>query len=221
MSHTNRQKQRCEGCLKPFYTKDLVEDNGALLCLETCAKQWYALATAPGKDVRVKKELRRQIRIHSMEHLIEDVFAPSQKVEKVRNTKKGTVRRLESERIVPGYLLVLCYWCPDVFHFLLGIEYVDRVLPTNENPTPLTNAEVVRLIQRSEPSVSTEQLQPVVLSFRVGDKVRLSEGAFKGIVGTVESITGPKTDPDIKISGLVWGQEVKIEAKWKAVVKVK
>jgi transcriptional antiterminator NusG len=59
---------------------------------------------------------------------------------------------------------------------------------TYGKPTPMTDADVERIIKLVHPDVDQEQAPKTSIPFRPGDRVRVKEGNFQSLEGDVDRI---------------------------------
>jgi transcriptional antiterminator NusG len=59
---------------------------------------------------------------------------------------------------------------------------------TYGKPTPMTDADVERIIKLVHPDVDQEQVPKTSIPFRSGDRVRVKEGNFQSLEGDVDRI---------------------------------
>ena len=90
-------------------------------------KKWYSLRVISGKEKKIRERLVAEITRSGWSDIVTQVIVPSEKVYKIRNSKKVIIER----NILPGYLLVEAQPekfsaeivqhianMPDIIHFL-------------------------------------------------------------------------------------------------------
>ena len=90
---------------------------------------------------------------------------------------------------MPGYILVEAKLVGEIAHELRSTPNCLGFLGGMENPVPLRDSEVNRILAQAEdPEEGVEVMVPFVL----GDGVKVMDGPFKGFSGQVESIDEEK-----------------------------
>jgi transcription antitermination factor NusG len=129
-------------------------------------KRWYAVQVYTGRE---------QLTAESMRERSFDEFTP---VQKVRRRWSDRVKEIEAA-LFPGYLF--CHMTPEMQAPLKMVPGVLGVVGFGQRIIPIDDAEIesIRVITESGLiSESHPYLQP-------GSKVRISDGPFAGIEGTV------------------------------------
>ena len=52
------------------------------------AKKWYVVRTAGGKEKKAKEYIEKEIEIHGLQHLVSQVFIPTEKYFEIKNGKR-------------------------------------------------------------------------------------------------------------------------------------
>jgi len=153
---------------------------------------WYVIHTYSGHENKVKANLEQRIRAMGMSEQILQVLIPTQKVAEVKNGKKRTYVKT----FFPGYILVqtavqLRPSTPSdedqkIWYTIRNTPGVMGFVGSGSNPIPLDEKEVENILQVSEGKEDEEEA-PVV-TFVVGDKVKVIDGHFAGFPGEVSEI---------------------------------
>jgi transcription elongation factor/antiterminator RfaH len=130
---------------------------------------WYAVHIKPRQEDRVSASLT--------EHGLE-VFLP--KIE-VRRKRRGAGTR-QVEPLFPGYLFVAASLTADVWTTVRWTSGVRTILGCDGTPSPVPD-ESVALIRQHLGVAGI--IQPEA-AFDVGDRVRITDGPFAGLVGILE-----------------------------------
>ena len=105
-------------------------------------KKWYVLRAVSGKESKVKEYLDADIRNSDLSEYVSQVLIPTEKVYQVRNGKKIVKER----SYLPGYVLVEAALVGEVAHHLRNTPNVIGFLGGSENPVPLRQSEVNRIL---------------------------------------------------------------------------
>ena len=106
---------------------------------EAEAPCWYAIRVQSNKEEQVKRTLLRKIETHGLQDKIKDVAVPVRKFEEIKNGRK----RVRSEKIYPGYVLVQMVLDDQAWLFIretAGVgDFVGSHAGSNKKPYPLTD----------------------------------------------------------------------------------
>ena len=105
-------------------------------------KKWYVLRAVSGKEAKVKEYLDADLRHGELSEFVSQVLIPTEKYVQVRNGKKIVKER----SYLPGYVLVEAALVGEVAHYLRNVPNVIGFLGGQENPVPLRQSEVNRIL---------------------------------------------------------------------------
>lgn len=149
-------------------------------------KQWYVMRAVSGKEAKVKEYIDAEIKNGRLGGLVTQVLIPTEKVIQQRGTK----RVVKDRNYLPGYVLVEAIMVGEIAHVLRSTPNVLGFLGGLDNPTPLRESEVNRILGK----VDEMQEIPldVAIPYNVGDAVKVTEGPFSGFSGVVEEVNNDK-----------------------------
>ena len=175
------------------------------------AKKWYVLRAVSGKEGKVKEYIDADIRNGSLADYVSQVLIPTEKVYQVRNGKKVVKERT----YLPGYVLVEAALVGEVAHRLRNTPNVLGFLGGLDNPTPLRQAEVNRILG------TVDELQDVTedtnIPYEVGETVKVTEGPFSGFNGIIEEVNTEKKK--LKVMVKIFGRKTPLELGFMQVEK--
>ena len=149
-------------------------------------KKWYVLRAVSGKESKVKEYLDADIKNSDLSEYVSQVLIPTEKVYQVRNGKKIVKER----SYLPGYVLVEAALVGEVAHHLRNTPNVIGFLGGSENPVPLRQSEVNRILGTvDELQESGEELN---VPYTVGETVKVTVGPFSGFSGLIEEVNTEK-----------------------------
>ena len=172
---------------------------------------WYVLKAISGKETKVKDYIELDMKNHHYEHLVPQVLIPIKRVEQmVRN--KRVVKELN---MLPGYVLVEAALNAEIAHMLRNTPGVLGFLGGTDNPTPLRQAEINRMLGVD---LGTEEAPQVIeVQFLEGESVKVSDGPFSGFNGIIENIDTDKQK--LKVSVKIFGRTTPLELSFGQVEK--
>ncbi len=163
-------------------------------------RRWYVIHTYSGYENKVKKNLEQRIKTMGMQDRIFQVIVPTEEVVELKGGQRRTVER----RIFPGYVLVQMILDDDSWSVVRNTPDVTGFVGIGNQPTPLSEEEVERILKRMETKPTTFKI-----NFREGDTVRIIDGPFKDFHGTVDYIDREKGKVRVLVS--FFGRETPIE----------
>ncbi len=172
---------------------------------------WYVLRAISGKEGKVKEYIDAEIKNGSLHGCVAQVLIPTEKVVQVRNGK----RVVKEKNYLPGYVLVEAKLVGEIAHTLRNTPNVLGFLPNLNNPMPLREAEVNRILGRLDEL--EENLDLSVIPFNVGDAVKVTEGPFSGFNGTIEKIDNEKKKVTVTVK--VFGRSTGLDLGFMQVEK--
>ena len=124
--------------------------------------KWYVLRAISGKEAQVKEYIDAEIKNNHFNGYVSQVLIPTEKVFQVRNGK----RIVKERTYLPGYVLVEAALVGEIAHELRNTPNVIGFLGGSENPTPLRQAEVNRILGTVDELM--EENQDILIPYSVG-----------------------------------------------------
>ena len=175
-------------------------------------KKWYVLRAISGKEHKVKEYIDYEIAHTNLSDFVSQVLIPTEKTVTVRNGKKVVKER----SYLPGYVLVEVALVGEVAHHLRNIPNVLGFLGGLDNPTPLRQSEVNRLLGTVDEMQEVGAEEPTV-SFTLGESVKVNYGPFSGFTGIIEEVNMEKRK--LKVMVKIFGRKTPIELGFMQVEK--
>ena len=147
---------------------------------------WYVLRAVSGKEAKVKEYIDAEIKNGRLGGLVSQVLIPTEKVYQVRDGK----RVVKERNYLPGYVLVEAKLVGEIAHELRFTPNVLGFLGGLDNPTPLRQSEVNRILGKVDELA--EVAEDTVIPYSVGEAVKVTEGPFSGFSGVVEEVNNEK-----------------------------
>lgn len=172
-------------------------------------RKWYAIHTYSGYEESVASNLRQRIESLDMDDKIFDILIPTEKKIKIKNGK----RRVVTEKIFPGYVLVDMIVTDDSWYVVRNTPNVTGFIGAGTVPTSLEDKEVEELKKR----MGIEEPQ-YKIDVEVGSPVKINDGPFKNFDGKVSEIDAERGK--IKVFVNVFGRETPVELDFLQVKKI-
>ncbi|MEX0887493.1 MAG: transcription termination/antitermination protein NusG [Phycisphaeraceae bacterium] len=179
--------------------------------LVTPGMDWFVLRVASNKEDSVRQTLLRKIKIEGYEHLVNRILVPTEK----EKTIKGGKQRIIEKKLYPGYVFVEMKLesdgriPQDVFFLIKETTGVGDFIGTAGRPSPMKLPEVEKMLLASKPA---EEQPTVKMEFQKGDNVKITEGPFENMEGTVDELL-----PDqgkVRVNVTIFGRATPIELEY-------
>jgi len=145
------------------------------------AARWYIVQAYSNFEKHVQRSIEREAAEKGLDHLFEEILVPTENVVEVR---KG--RKVESERkFFPGYVLVKVDLTDAAYHLVKNTPKVTGFLGSANKPRPVSDAEVARIVGQIQEGADSPR---PMITFEIGETVKVVDGPFQSFNGTVESI---------------------------------
>lgn len=161
---------------------------------------WYVVHSYSGYENKVKKNLEHRIESMGMQDQVFQVVVPTEEEVELRDGQRRTTER----RVFPGYILVEMVMNDDTWYAVRNTPGVTDFVRSGAKPVPLQPDEVDRILRRME-----AEAPKIKVSYRVGQKVRITEGPFEDFMGTVDTIDTDRARVRVLVS--MFGRETPIE----------
>ena len=160
--------------------------------------KWYVVHTYSGYENTVKATIEKTVESRGLH---DQILAVSIPLETVTEITESGISKTFDRKIYPGYVLVKMFYSDDTWHVIRNIRGVTGFVGTSSNdPTPLTEEEVYAMgVEKKE----------IIVSYEVGDTVRILDGPLNSFTGTVEAIDLDKNAVTVTVS--MFGRETSVE----------
>lgn len=180
--------------------------------MEQIEKQWYVVHTYSGYENKVKTNLEKRVVSMEMEDKIFRVLVPTEEAEEVKNGKKKNVQR----KVFPGYVLVEMIMTDDSWYVVRNTPGVTGFVGSTgagSKPIPLKPSEVKTILR----SMGVEEVRRMI-QFVLKEAVRVTDGPFANIVGSIEEIYEDRQKLKVLVS--MFGRETPLELDFDQVEKL-
>src|SRR6266581_968093 len=106
--------------------------------------RWYVVNTYSGHENKVKHNLEHRVVSLSQQRAVRQIVVPTESVSEMKDNQKVTVEK----RTMPGYVLVNMDLNEDSWGLVKNTPGVTGFVGASNEPVPLTQAEVDRLLHR-------------------------------------------------------------------------
>ncbi|SLN18995.1 hypothetical protein AQS8620_00421 [Aquimixticola soesokkakensis] len=174
------------------------------------ALRWYSVSVLSNFEKKIAEQIRLAVEEKGLEDQIAEVLVPTEEVIEVRRGKKVTTER----RFMPGYVLVRMDMTDQAYHLVTSINRVTGFLGAFGKPMPMRDHEVNAILNRVEENAEAPR---ELISFEIGEKVSVGEGAFEGFDGMVEDVD--YDNKRLKVAVSIFGRATPVELEFSQVNK--
>ena len=173
-------------------------------------KNWYIVQTFSGFEQKVSETLKETIKTKELDDKISDVLVPIHEVTEVKRGKR--VQR--KKKYFPSYVLVKMEMSKELYHMIKNIQKVTGFLGKAGEPARVSDKEIDKILGNiKEGSLVPEP----IISFEIGEQVKVCEGPFASFTGLVEEVDEEKSR--LKVSVSIFGRPTPIELEYNQVEK--
>jgi len=175
-------------------------------------KKWYVLRAVSGKEAKVKEYLEALMRNNAaLAQSVSQIILPTEKYAQLRNGKRVVKEKL----FLPGYVLVEACLDNEIAHTLRYTPNVLGFLGGLDNPSPVRQSEINRILGIAEETVIRAE-EPSV-PYNINDAVKVTDGPFSGFSGVIEEVNPDKRQ--LKVSVKIFGRKTPLELNFNQVEK--
>ncbi len=175
------------------------------------AKRWYIVHAYTNFERKVADAIRERAKQAGLDHLFDEIVVPTEEVVEVRRGRKVQAER----KFLPGYVLVKMEMTDPAFLLIKNTPKVTGFLGADNKAMPITDDEAARILNQVEEGV--ERPKPMI-SFDIGEQVRVAEGPFASFSGHVEEVDEERAR--LKVAVSIFGRPTPVELEFGQVEKV-
>lgn len=188
-----------------------IEEGSHVVISDTDNKKarWFVIHTYSGHERKVAEALRQRAQTLNLTDKIIEVLIPLQEKIQIKRGQRKTV----NEKIFPGYMLVKLELTDDAWLAVRTTQGVTGFVGMSTKPTPLPRHEVDAIrkyMTQSAPQYKADYVE--------GEAVKIVDGPFNDMLGTVKSINEEKGKVEVLVS--IFGRETPVELDFLQVQKV-
>lgn len=158
--------------------------------------KWYVAHTYSGYENTVAASVERAVENRNMGDLIQEVSIPMETVTEITENGPKTVER----KVFPGYVLIKMVMTDETWHLVRNIRGVTGFVGSANKAIPLTEDEILALgVEKRE----------VVVSYAVGDNVKITDCALESFIGVVDELDLERGKVRVVVS--MFGRETPVE----------
>ncbi|MGI8622341.1 MAG: transcription termination/antitermination protein NusG [Solirubrobacteraceae bacterium] len=171
--------------------------------------RWYVINTYSGHENKVKQNLEHRVVSLSQQRAVRQVVVPTETVQELKDNQKISVEK----RTMPGYVLVNMDLNEDSWSLVKNTPGVTGFVGATNEPIPLTQVEVDRLLHREVAARVPSRAQ-----FTIGETVKVISGPLSDFSGEIAEINEDAARLKVLVS--IFGRETPFEVGYYQVKKV-
>lgn len=180
--------------------------------------RWYAIQTLSNMEQKVKKYLDKFVQIEAgMSDYIAEVLMPTETVSEVRGGKRSTRVR----KLYPGYIFLRMRLFDEngklinqPWFFVRNVQGVIDFIG-GERPVALKPSEIELILEQVR---AAEGKTVPKVQFNVGEGVKINDGPFMNLTGTIDSIDVDRGKMQVSVS--IFGRLTPVELEFWQVDRV-
>lgn len=173
--------------------------------------KWYVLQAVSGKEAKVKEYIEAEMKHNDfLSSHVSQILIPTVKQASLRNGKRVVKEKVS----LPGYVFVEADLKGDVAHTLRFIPNVLGFLGGLDNPAPVPQSEINRMLGTAD---ETELEENMDVPYSVDETVKVTDGPFSGFSGVVEEVDSQKHK--LKVMVKIFGRKTPLELSFMQVEK--
>ena len=171
--------------------------------------RWYAVNTYSGHEKKVKQNLEHRVQSMGAQRNVRQIVIPTEQVSEMKDGQRVQTEK----RTMPGYVLVNMDLNEDSWQVVKGTPGVTGFVGASNEPIPLTQTEVDRLLHR-EVAVRV----PSRAQFAIGETVKVISGPLSDFSGEIAEINEDAAKLKVLVS--IFGRETPVEVNYDQVKKI-
>ena len=187
--------------------------------------RWYVVNTYSGHENKVKSNLEHRAMTLGHRAALRQIVVPTETVTELKEGEKKSVEK----RTMPGYVLVQMNLNEDTWGLVRGTPGVTGFVGAGDEPIPLTQGEIDRLLKRGAASAPASAgagtassggaaARPRVSQFTIGESVKVISGPLSDFSGEIAEINEDAAKLKVLVS--IFGRETPVEVGFDQVKKV-
>ena len=170
--------------------------------MSVVTKRWYVIHTYSGHENKVKNNLEKLIANEGLEEKFGRIVVATEDIAEMKDGKRVVSRK----KTFPSYVLVELELDADTQTLVTNVPGVTRFVGSGQDPVPLTETEVNRLLGQIDESRPKE---PAEVPYKVGEHVKVIDGPFTDFTGVVDEVNGERGKLKVMVS--IFGRATPVE----------
>ncbi|MSQ95723.1 MAG: transcription termination/antitermination factor NusG [Gemmataceae bacterium] len=170
---------------------------------------WYVVKVQSGREESIREAIEKKVKIEGLQHGFGEIVIPTEKVSEMRKGK----RYVRERKLLPGYLMAHVEFNEGMLYLFRDTSGVGDFVGAglNKKPLPMSENEVKKWVRSKDDSAGkiTETKES---PFSEGDKVKVKDGMFSGMEGSVKKVLEAKGAVVVELT--IFGRPVPVELEY-------
>jgi len=171
--------------------------------------RWYVVNTYSGHENKVKQNIEHRVTSLGQKRHLRQIVVPTETVTEMKENQKVT----SEKRTMPGYVLVNMELNEESWSLVKNTPGVTGFVGASNEPVPLTQPEVDRLLHREVATKVATKAQ-----FSIGESVKVVSGPLSDFSGEISEINQDAAKLKVLVS--IFGRETPVEVGFDQVKKI-
>ncbi len=171
--------------------------------------RWYVVNTYSGHEKKVKQNIEHRAETLGQKRFLRQVVIPTETVSEMKENVKVT----SEKRTMPGYVLINLDLNENSWQLVKGTPGVTGFVGAANEPVPLTQPEVDRLLHREVAQKVATKAQ-----FTIGESVKVVHGPLSDFSGEISEVNQEQAKLKVLVS--IFGRETPVEVGFDQVKKI-
>ena len=169
-------------------------------------RHWYILKVQSNREDSIREALLRRIKVEGLEGYFGDIIVPTEMVTEFKNGKKRVFKR----KIYPGYIVAHMELNDDTWYMVRDTHGIGDFTGSGGKPSPMLPSDVAKIVVKQEEK--PDEAPKLKISFRQGDRVKITEGTFENFEGDVDAIDEANGRVTVMIN--IFGRSTPVELEY-------
>ncbi len=185
------------------------------------AMDWYVLKVQSNREDSIAENIQRRLRMAALDHFVESVEVPTEKLLEIKDGKKKVVKR----KFYPGYVILHMEMQGEAWSVIRDTPGVGHFLGAENKPLPMSAPDLERLRARTaapgpEGEAAAKEAAPKpAIEFAPGDRVVIKEGPFENFEGDIDEVNEAKGT--VRVVVQIFGRPNPVEIEYWQVGRVR
>ncbi len=171
--------------------------------------RWYVVNTYSGHENKVKNNIEHRVTSLGQKRHLRQIVVPTETVTEIKDGQKES----KEKRTMPGYVLVNMELNEESWSLVKNTPGVTGFVGASNEPVPLTQPEVDRLLHREVAQKVATKAQ-----FNIGESVKVVSGPLSDFSGEISEINQDAAKLKVLVS--IFGRETPVEVGFDQVKKI-
>jgi transcriptional antiterminator NusG len=172
--------------------------------------RWYVVNTYSGHENKVKNNIEHRVSNFGQKRHVRQIVVPTESVTEInKDNQKVAVEK----RTMPGYVLVNMDLNEESWQIVKNTPGVTGFVGAAQEPVPLTQPEVDRLLHREVAQKVATKAQ-----FQIGESIKVVSGPLSDFSGEISEVNSEAAKLKVLVS--IFGRETPVEVGFDQVKKI-